>query len=422
MAAIQLRPEHEVVLMCARTEPASEQITRLQTLVAGDLDWNLVGRTASRHRVVPLVAHNLRRHCGRMVPAQMLTALQAQALTIARGNMILVAELIRLLKLFEAEQITVIPIKGPTVGSTLYGSLVLRGFRDLDLLVPPCDFLRAEQVLIAEQYARASVAKNLGWHTWERRQRYHRRYQHAVSHTGVELHWDLATRMLTLPFLDAYLMDHLEVGSPLSPTALALAPEDLLMVLCVKGSKKLWCDVILICDVAQWLQRYPNCDQRLVLKRARALRIEREVWLGLSLATTLLDAPIPTGLRAAMRADRALPDLTTQYIRQIFFPSKHTSHTSYIRRKLDTNRAYLQFRTHLLDRLRVYFDFMFCVVEFFGKPSRKDHAFINLPANLSPLYILVRPVRLALRVSTWLWQEGRYVLVGPKRARDQGGT
>src|ERR1700681_921232 len=72
----------------------------------------------------------------------------------------LTGKLLRLLELFQAAEIPVIPLKGPVLAQILYGDPVLREFEDLDLLVRKRDVLRALQLLNAHGYA---VDSSLSW-------------------------------------------------------------------------------------------------------------------------------------------------------------------------------------------------------------------------------------------------------------------
>ena len=58
-------------------------------------------------------------------------------------NVLLTAEMVRLLELFEGNQIPAVPYKGPAIGVGVYRNLALRQFADLDILVPDTDVWKA---------------------------------------------------------------------------------------------------------------------------------------------------------------------------------------------------------------------------------------------------------------------------------------
>ncbi len=394
-----LQPEDELLVLCARTTVTPKHIARLQTLVTGDLDWDIVLRQAARHRVIPLVCQNLRQIGAGAVPKRHLMALQLRAMAIAHRNTVLTTELVRLLDRFESERIEVIPLKGPVVALTLYGSLALRPFGDLDLLVHGRDRERACRLLLDEQYQPYIHSQQYGF--LESRLQYHRRYDHPTRGISVEIHWDIATRALSLPFANESLWARLESVPLLTRTAAALAPEDLLLMLCIHGAKHDWPDLAFVCDIGQWIMRYQQFDATLLMKRAALLHVERILRLGLMLASQILAMEMPHALCAAVQADPQLPRLAAHYRQQLF---ARKSRTTLFQRGLASYRSYPVLRTTFLDRLAVHVYYFGAVLT---QPSREDRGFLNLPANLSFLYVLVRPLRITIQFIQWLWQETR---------------
>ena len=70
-----------------------------------------------------------------------------------------------------------------------------------------------------------------------------------------------------------------------------MQPEDLLLVLCLHGSKHCWERLAWICDVAELIGANPELDWNEIMRRSAALNIEKAVMLGLDLASELVDAP-----------------------------------------------------------------------------------------------------------------------------------
>src|ERR1700681_771944 len=99
--------------------------------VAG-LDWDHLLDLAHKHSVASLLCATLL-DADVAPPAAILTRLRRSVQGIARFNLALSRELVRLLSLFEWNGIEVLPLKGPTLTRILYGNLSLRTFADLDL-------------------------------------------------------------------------------------------------------------------------------------------------------------------------------------------------------------------------------------------------------------------------------------------------
>src|SRR5439155_13227872 len=101
---------------------------------------------ANRHGVAPLVSRALSR-----VPAG--AELRRDRESDVRRALIFTAELSRLLDLFGEADIPLIPLRGPVLGSLLYGDVAARECSDLDILVRRADLARAKETLVAAGYA-----------------------------------------------------------------------------------------------------------------------------------------------------------------------------------------------------------------------------------------------------------------------------
>jgi hypothetical protein len=93
---------------------------------------------------------------------------------------------------------------------------------------------------------------------------------------------------------------------------MTLSPENLLLVLGAHGSERAWPDLEQVCHIANLIE----LDQRLnwgqVLSKARLLRRERTLFLGLILAHCLLGAPLPDDITRNAYSDSAAKSLAAQ--------------------------------------------------------------------------------------------------------------
>jgi hypothetical protein len=74
-------------------------------------------------------------------------------------------------------------------------------------------------------------------------------------------------------------------------------------VLCVHGSKHAWEQLKWVCDVAEVIRSHPNLDWERIFSNALNWRCLRLVYMGLSLAHLVLDAPLPEAVVARFSAD-----------------------------------------------------------------------------------------------------------------------
>ena len=110
-------------------------------------DWPYVFDLAQAHGVMPLLYTHLKATCPDIVPPAILERLRETFNANARKNMILTAELLRLLQCFRTQNLTVLAFKGPILAHLAYGNLALRQFIDLDLLIPEAEYSRASHLL-----------------------------------------------------------------------------------------------------------------------------------------------------------------------------------------------------------------------------------------------------------------------------------
>ena len=90
--------------------------------------------------------------CRDLVPENVISRLRNDDCESARQNLILTAQLLELLLLFQSEGIAVLPLKGPPLAESLYPDPLLRPFSDLDVLVHKQDVPAVVQALTRHGY------------------------------------------------------------------------------------------------------------------------------------------------------------------------------------------------------------------------------------------------------------------------------
>lgn len=149
---LNFRPEIELLLCCARTQMEAETATRMKALFQQTLDWEYLLRMAIRHGVMPLLFWQINANLPEIAPAEFMTRLREHFYLNAARNHFLTEELVRVLRLFEEQNIPAIPYKGPALALSIYGDTALRQFSDLDLLIQRKDVVRASDVLRTHGY------------------------------------------------------------------------------------------------------------------------------------------------------------------------------------------------------------------------------------------------------------------------------
>lgn len=383
------RPEVELLLWCARACGESERAARLEELLRGEIDWAYVLRMASDHGMEPLLFWHLNAANLEAVPATILDHLRAHFHDNAADNLVVTGELLEIVSLFEEHGITAVPYKGPTLAALAYGNLALREFVDLDVLIHGRDVLKSQELLGTLGYrprhslTRAQEAAFLeSWGDWPLD-------RDEGSGRSVELHWPVAKRRHLFLLYPEHVWDRLQPVSLGGGTVSTLASEDLLLVLCVHGSKHSWEDLALICDVARLVQADGGIQWGRLIEQASALGSKRMLLLGLLLGSELLGVALPREISQEIQADPKVETLARQVRERLFVEDASSSED-----RRDKRVRIQTFHLKVSERLRDKVQYCFHALL---DPNQSDCKYLELPGPLWPLYYVTRPVRLTVK-------------------------
>lgn len=315
---MKLANEVRLVLACARVRLDERGRRELEESLREPLDWERVAWLAEWHGLRPLLARHLLQPGAReLVPRAALVDLMAQAEAVARDNRAMRAELERLLGILAREGIRALPYKGPTLALRAYSDLALREFGDLDLLVPREHVQRARDLLCAASYQREyELAPAIEDAFLEASHQYHLVVRSRDRGHLVELHWRSDIRFAVERLGDeGWWAATQEVDG--IPT---LADEDLVLLLCIHGTKHGWASLGWLVDVAELLRGGCKVEGDRLLARAERMGCRRRVGLAMHLAAELLDAPLPQALRA-LASDEAVTRAAAALMRPMLSPA-----------------------------------------------------------------------------------------------------
>jgi len=368
-----------------------DKISCLRELLGEDLDWNYLLRMARQHGLIPLLYWHLKNAVSEAVPERPLAELKAYFDENHRRNIYLAGELLKLLRLFEEQGIIALPYKGPAVAVSVYGNLALRRFSDLDILVRKPDVARARQLLEDNGYVpelKIPAAHEADFI----RVNYVQLFNRQDGRVVVELHWAVSPRSFSFALDPNALWERLGVSTLLGAPIRALSPEDLLLLLCVHGTKDFWDRLEWVCGVAE-VVRTMELDWPLLLQRAAGFGSTRMLYLGLFLAHELLEAPLPESVWQRVDTDAAVRSLAGTVIKRLFMDEEKRDYGLSFR-----SSFHVRAKENMLDRLRYCFRLATTV-------THEDWEFISLPPSFSFAYSLLRPLRLLRKY--WL-QTPRY--------------
>ena len=374
-----VRPEVELFLCCARVHVDEAIVARLRQLLDGALDWEYVARFAESHGLIPLLYHHLHAHASEKVPPAVYATLRDQFRRISALNVYLSGELRRLLKLFASHGIDAIPYKGPALAAHAYGNIALRHFGDLDIIVRQRDVPHVMRLLLAEGYALHPPLNGVQQALMLRTQ-CNLPFTRDAHRLIVEIHWRVSARLFSSPLDEESLWKNSRADTFDGMQIKTLAPEDLLLALCVHGTKHLWERLSWIADIARLVEVNRDFNWAGLLERARRTGTERMLLLGLHVAHDLLGANLPEHVVERFESDAEIARLAGQIYSRLFAEGNEAGGMS----------GYFIFQFKARRRLRDKFNYCRYVIS----PTEEDLTLVKLPASLSFVYYLLRPLRM----------------------------
>ncbi len=381
--------EAHLLLACARTTLDPKVVEKIRGLLKHQLDWDYVLRKAREHRIMPLVCRSLDAF-PEAVPKEILHRLQSDFFAHARRNLFFTGELLKLLALMEEHGISAVPYKGPVLSASAYGNVVLRTFVDLDVLIHERDILRAKELLLSRGFQTLKTQLTRAQEEARLRSRDQKDivFVHPDLAIKVDLHWRIASLFL-FPLESGPLWQRLGTIGLGGASVSNFSAEDMLLILCVHGAKHSFKRLQWICDIAELIRANPNMDWNQVLKRAGNLRSVRMLSLGLLLASNLLDATIPREVRLTIESDPEVKSLAARIL-TLLFPA-----SGGISLALTGRYFHVSLKEGWGDRTRLRLRYYLHKLAHALRPNVRDTHHLRLPAFLSFLYYVTRPIRLA---------------------------
>jgi hypothetical protein len=371
--------EFQLLLYCARCQPASGPIKRLVDESA--IDWGKLLAFADEHCVRPLLFQNLKAVCWDAVPPSVRRELEGFCKSNAQKNLLMAGELLRLLRSFNENEVPVVTFKGPTLAEAVYGDLSLREFSDLDLLIRVQDLAKAEDILLDCGYTAQFPDRDYRNAFLS----YHGQYafRRGQSDLWVDLHWQFSEDGVVFPLRAAEVWPRLIEGTIAGRTVPSLAHDDLGLFLAAHGTKEGWRRTLWLCDFAEFLRRYRHLDWIAILERAQRSHSSRQLLLAVELAATMLDAPAPAELLNQARNSSAVQSLARRAREGMLLTAPKGSWE--FRFGLNTHDKWLH---RLLP-----------ITALLTTRTAGDYRAMPLPKSLWGLYYLTRPFRLVGRLA-----------------------
>jgi len=392
-----LSREFLLVAACCRWPPSAVRDAAIRTAATGAVDWIRFLQLVQRHRVAGLV-HDALSPAGIKPPSPIAENLAAQARRIARHNLFLAAETVRLQHSLETADIPALVLKGVPLAQLAYGSLKIKHARDIDLLVLPNRVEAALRILGHEGYALSYPAEYLS----DTQRRAVLRYAREVilvsegNNSPLELQWRLTNNPLLLKGVDAYSTPQ-SVYISEDVSVRTLAREDLFAYLCAHGAQHAWSRLKWLADVNALIAT-GAADSVHLYRHAQERGVGVCAGQTLLLCHRLFDLILPAALTDEIQSDSRSQRLATIAVQTMADPYAEA----------EAGRSLLGVTRVMLAQFLLGRGWAFYVAECRVASVRiLDLIDLPLPPSLHFLYPL-------LRLPLWLWRRAMSA-IGHKR-------
>jgi hypothetical protein len=337
-----------------------------------------------RHGILPLVyktTKELSAQNENTIPSTFLTELKTQYMRISQRNMLMSAELIRIMKLLNENNIEALAFKGPTLSQMAYGDITLRQYVDLDVLTRKEDIYKIDALLQKEGYKRLFAITPA-------QEKVYIQYSHDIGlihpKKGIhfEMHWaflddDYPMQVGLEDFWKATQI--VKINGHDIPT---FSNENLLYYLCIHGSKHLWERIEWIKDL-DLMVRNETIDWDVLIAKVEGSGFEKMVYLGFSLSASLFATPLPKTVYDQIVKQQQLNALSAFVLESWGTPQSTFAKTA----------AMLK----LFPGIKEQAIFLHKIIL---KPSLNEYWYIDLPKGFYWGYYLVRPYLLLKKYLT----------------------
>ncbi|MCP3901726.1 MAG: nucleotidyltransferase family protein [Desulfobacteraceae bacterium] len=345
------------------------------------IDWEKFFKIAISNNLILLVYFCIKNN--EQISDDIINRLKQYYYSIIKRNLVFSNELIKIIKLFDTNNIQSLPFKGPVLSYFVYGSIFNRSFADLDILVSEKDLWRAYNLLISFGYSpllELSEESICQYMVTEHEMPFRK------EGIGiVELHWELSSMYLNSQVKFKKIRQYIIDSTYESYDINNLSNEFLIVYLCIHGNKHQWDSIEQVTSISWIIENNKTMDWDKVFRLAKELQCVTMLFVGLNLAKKLYNIELADTIYKYIDNNSKIDYLTNTIIRyvpddsQLDSISDNKRFTSY----------HLSIRDSLFDKIRYLLRLLFI-------PTREDWNIFNLPRRLFLLYWILRPARLAV--------------------------
>jgi len=383
----QLNNELIFLVNCCKTSPNEEDTAFIHSyLNHPHLDSNALVGLVNQHGVLPLVYKTIRALSAIDAHYEtIVNELKVHYQTITQRNMLMSAELIRIMKLLEENGIEALAFKGPVLSQMAYGDITLRQYGDLDVLVDEDKISKAGSALEKHGYSPVfplhilknktclEVTNDLGFYN-------------QTNGILIELHWKLFREKIGQHLHFVQMSENKQSVKINGKSISTLSTEMLLVYLCLHGSKHAWERVEWICDIDRLIDSHKEINWDKVLTIAQEMDTSTALCLGLKLSSALLHTSLPEHIMLMVENERIENLMAKTY--------------TMLNSTLDDNGGYSRYQSihmYQMDLLDTKLKKLKHLSATYLGISRNDCQSFPLPSALKFLYIFIKPFRVMMK-------------------------
>jgi Uncharacterised nucleotidyltransferase len=370
--------EQQLLLSVARHSAGSPQQETIRQLARQITDWDSLLRHAAEHGIAALVCQALNDIPASELPAACVARIESDQQRVTRRGLEMTDELLRIVDIIDRLGVQVVPFKGPLLSCGLYGSVALRDWSDLDLLVHRQDLQLVKTELVKHGY-RSDLPSDVRQQGPYLGVRHELRFTPQHESFSIEVHRAFVPPYQSVPFEYESIWRRVRPTTIDGRNVLTLDAGDLLLVLCVHASRQSWSRLGFLCDLARLLIVHRRQLQwALIMGRAQTFGVTRMLGLGLLLVRNLLGTDLPEEISSRVALDRTAARLADTVAGSLFEKRD--------RGVLAEHLFFLTARERVSDRIAYCGRLAFT-------PTEEDYAALRLPVPLTPLYYPLHAAR-----------------------------
>jgi hypothetical protein len=311
--------EIDILICCMKHRISPDFSNQIKQILQCHLDWPYLLKEAHRHKVVPLLYQSISAVNLGLIPDIQLFQLKDYLVANAHKNLCLAHEIMDLLDLFESSDVRALPFKGPILATSVYGSLLLRQFSDIDLLIDAKNSNDVQELMMSRGY---QLMADYGWQYT---------FIDPQGIIKVDIHLQLAPNyFLPFSFLSFdRLYQRREIERLLDESVCSFSRVDLLIMLSVqvaRGGFERKLSLSQVCDLAALVATDTSLNWKQVIAEVANHNVERPFYIGLAATWLLLNPPLPfisyQAMRSQMYLDPVIKIWAERISRQLFSLSR----------------------------------------------------------------------------------------------------